>query len=199
MEGVSLPDSLLKKGHLLRCTLRSLVRRMPIIRLRGRLRAPCICHLFEQTTSQGGFQRSADRQPLEVAVAVIQKEGRLLIAQRLPGDSFGGFWEFPGGKTQPGESLEQCLAREIQEELGIKISVGSLLQVVEHATPNRTIRLHCFSCGILSGELQAIECATFQWVSPPELDRFTFPPASGPLLDVIARLNQSHKCHNRSC
>ncbi len=120
-------------------------------------------------------------------MAVIERDGCYLISQRLPGDSFGGLWEFPGGAALAGESLEACLAREIQEELGVRVSVGEKLQVIEHSYPTRTIRLHCFLCHILEGEPQAIECSAWRWVSAPELTQYQFPPASGPLIEALQR------------
>jgi len=117
-----------------------------------------------------------------VPIAVILHEGRLLISQRLPGDSFGGFWEFPGGKMASGETMELCLAREIREELGITVEVGAKRMEISHHYPGRTIRLHCFDCRWVDGEPRAIECAGWEWVFPAELDRFTFPPASRPLI-----------------
>ena len=123
--------------------------------------------------------------PLDVAVAVIEREGRYLIAQRKPGDSFGGWWEFPGGKALPGEPLETCLAREIQEELGVSIEVGQRLQVIDHHYPGRTLRLHCYLCHILSGEPQAIDCEAWQWVGPEQLSQFQFPPASAPIIQKL--------------
>ena len=127
-----------------------------------------------------------DRPPLDVAVAVIERAGQLLISQRLPDDSFGGFWEFPGGKLKEGESMEEGLTREIQEELGVRITVGIRRMVIEHRYPGRTIRLHCFDCRLLDGEPRPVECADCRWVQPHELEQFKFPPASRPLLDVIA-------------
>lgn len=120
--------------------------------------------------------------PLDVAVAVIRQEGRLLISQRAQGDSFGGFWEFPGGKLNGGETLEAALTREIREELGVAIEVGDKRMVISHRTPGRAIRLHCFDCRLVQGEPRALECASWQWVLPDELDRFSFPPASLPLI-----------------
>ena len=125
--------------------------------------------------------------PLDVAIAVIEKEGNYLITQRLPNDSFGGYWEFPGGKVNSGETLQDCLAREIQEELGVAIAVGRTLTVVEHEYPARTIRLHCFLCRILSGEPKAVECAGWRWVAAAELAQFRFPPASGPIIEALRK------------
>ena len=120
--------------------------------------------------------------PLDVAIAVIRHERKLLISQRLPGDSFGGFWEFPGGKLCEGETMELCLVREIREELGITVEVGSMRMVISHTYPARTIRLHCYDCRWVEGELRPLECAAWKWVDPEELDRFPFPPASAPLI-----------------
>ena len=126
-----------------------------------------------------------DLPPLDVAVAVIQQDGRLLIAQRLPNDSFGGFWEFPGGKLAPGETMENGLAQEILEELGVRVEVGTRRMVIEHRYPVRVIRLHCYECRLVEGEPRAIECAAWRWVGPAELDQFEFPPASKPLIQNL--------------
>ena len=128
-----------------------------------------------------------DAGSLDVAVGVIEQDGRYLISQRLPEDSFGGFWEFPGGKSNPGETLEACLAREIQEGLGLQIAVGTKLQVVEYQYPRRMIRLHCFSCRIVAGEPRAIECTTWRWIMPAELMQFKFPPASRQIIEALQR------------
>ena len=128
-----------------------------------------------------------DLPPLDVAVAVIRRAGQFLIAQRLPNDSFGGFWEFPGGKLDPGETMENGLAREILEELGIRIEVGTRRMMIEHRYPGRVLHLHCYECRVVEGEPRAIECAAWRWVEPAEMDQFQFPPASRPLLDVLAK------------
>ena len=122
---------------------------------------------------------------LEVAVAVIEHEGMFLITQRLPQDSFGGFWEFPGGKLLPGERMEVALIREIREELGIGIEVGTERMVIEHRYPGRTIRLHCFDCRHREGEPQPLECAGWRWVRAEHLDQFQFPPASKSLIQAL--------------
>lgn len=127
--------------------------------------------------------------PLDVPVAVIQQEGRLLISQRMRKDSFGGFWEFPGGKPNDGETMEAALAREIREELGITVEVGAKRMMISHRTPDRVIRLHCFDCRLLEGEPRALECASWQWVLPDELERFSFPPASKPLICDLRESN----------
>ncbi|MBI3322259.1 MAG: (deoxy)nucleoside triphosphate pyrophosphohydrolase [Candidatus Omnitrophica bacterium] len=125
--------------------------------------------------------------PLEVAVAVIKDGGRVLITQRKPGDSFGGLWEFPGGKLNDGESMEAALVREIEEELGVRVEVAAKRMVIRHQYPARAVRLHCFDCRLLSGEPRAIECAAWQWVDTAELAGFEFLPGSRPLIEHLVR------------
>ena len=120
--------------------------------------------------------------PLDVAIAVIRRERRFLIAQRMPEDSFGGFWEFPGGKLDAGETMEAALIREIREELGVTVQVGSKRMEISHRYPGRVIRLHCFDCRLMEGEPRALECSGWKWVEPEELDQFSFPPASAGLI-----------------
>ena len=130
------------------------------------------------------------RSPLDVAVGIIARDGRILIARRKPGDSLGGLWEFPGGKRKEGETMEECLAREIREELGIGIQVGPKRIEIEHRYPQRMIRLHCFECRVLEGEPRAIDCAEWLWASPEDLTRYEFPPASRPLIEELTRDRQ---------
>ncbi len=124
---------------------------------------------------------------LDIPIAVIVRDGMVLISKRRVGDSFGGFWEFPGGKLEVGETLEQGLIREIQEELGISISVSGKRMMVEHPYPNRTIRLHCFNCRVIQGEPRAIECADWKWIYPGELGGYSFPPASLSLVESLMK------------
>ena len=120
-------------------------------------------------------------------MAVIEREGRYLISRRRPDDSYGGLWEFPGGSRCPDETLEHCLVREIREELGLEIAVRQKLRVIRHHTPGRAIRLHCFACRVVSGEPKAIDCSDWRWVGSEELARYPFPPASGPLIELLTR------------
>ena len=121
----------------------------------------------------------------DVAVAVIERGGLYLISCRKEEDSFGGFWEFPGGSAKDGETLEDCIVREMGEELGLRVEVLRMMQVVEHTYPDHRIRLHCFLCGIVSGEPQAIECSEWRWVAAGELSQFKFPPASIALIENL--------------
>lgn len=124
---------------------------------------------------------------MDVAVGVIRQGTRVLITQRKPGDSFGGFWEFPGGKPADGERLEETLSREMREELGIEVAVGSKRMTVTHPYPDRVIRLAVFECAIRSGRPRAIECAQWRWVLPEALGAYRFPPASEPILKWLRK------------
>ena len=117
--------------------------------------------------------------------AIILKDGKILIAQRKPDDHLGGYWEFPGGKREPGETIEECLVREVREELGVEILPEKLLTVKDHIYPGKTLRLHFYFCKWSSGEAAKIDCHDFCWVRPADLRNFQFPPAD---LDIIEDL-----------
>jgi mutator protein MutT len=123
--------------------------------------------------------------PTNVAAALIFHNGKLLITQRRSDDHLPNLWEFPGGKLEPGETFEQCLAREIREELGIEISVGDLTEDLTHTYPEKTVRLCFFKCALVSGEAKAIHVQDLRWVVREELGNFEFPAADAKL---IARL-----------
>ena len=107
----------------------------------------------------------------EVAAAVTTRaDGRVLVAQRNADDMLGGLWEFPGGKREDGETLAECLAREMREELGVAVEVGELLTVVRHAYTHFRITLHAFCCRLVAGRPRCLDCAAFRWVNLAELD-----------------------------
>ncbi len=108
------------------------------------------------------------------AGVIYNDEGQLLIAQRPAEGLLGGLWEFPGGKVEPGETLQECLTRELHEELAIRVEIGDLLAVIKHGFTHFRITLHAFRCRYLSGPPQAIGCADWHWVTMDELDRFAF-------------------------
>jgi mutator protein MutT len=122
---------------------------------------------------------------IEVSAGLIFRSGKLLITQRHAGAHLGGLWEFPGGKREPGETFEHCLARELHEELGIQVEVGSLFEDVTHAYPEKTVRLKFFLCGLPQGEPQAIGCAALKWVTRDELPTHEFPAADAGLLQKL--------------
>lgn len=124
-------------------------------------------------------------EPLQVAAALIAREGRYLITQRKAGVHLGGLWEFPGGKRESNESLEDCLRRELREELGIEIAQPVLFRVIHHEYPEKAVALHFFRCSIASGLLRPLGCADLRWVLPEELAQMPLPPADQPLVDVL--------------
>ena len=124
---------------------------------------------------------------VEVAAGLVYREGRYLIAKRKPDVHLAGFWEFPGGKREPGETFEDCLERELFEELNIRIGTPVPFQVVRYQYPEKIVELHFFRCEIESGQATAVDCAEIRWVWPHELEDFEFPPADRPILEALRR------------
>lgn len=126
---------------------------------------------------------------LEVAAAVIRDDaGRYLIARRRRGTHLGGLWEFPGGKREAGESIEECLRRELREELGATFRVGERVDTVRWRYPERTVILHVHRCEVETGVIAPAEAQELAWVPPERLRDYAFPPADEP---VVARLVNS--------
>jgi mutator protein MutT len=119
---------------------------------------------------------------------LIFHDGKLLITQRHAGAHLGGLWEFPGGKRESDETFEQCLVREIREELGAEICVGELFESVIHPYPEKTVHLKFFVCRLEGGEPQMLGCAAFKWISAAELDNYQFPAADTKLLEKLRAL-----------
>lgn len=129
------------------------------------------------------------RRPLshkQIGVGVIWNErGQILIDRRLPEGLLGGLWEFPGGKIEPGETVEACVRRELQEELAIDVAVGDRLTTIDHTYTHFRVTLHVFHCTHLQGEPQPIECAEIRWVEVAELEQFPFPKANTQIIEAI--------------
>ncbi len=123
--------------------------------------------------------------PIRVAAALVFRAGRLLIAQRPLDKHLGGLWEFPGGKLEAEESYPDCLVRELQEELGVDVQVGSMIAAVEHQYPEKCVRIQFYRCTLRSGEPEPLECADLEWVTAEELSQFVFPPADAGLLNQL--------------
>lgn len=122
-----------------------------------------------------------------VAAGLIYRDGRLLIAQRLPGVHGALKWEFPGGKVEADEDPRVCLVREVREELGIGIRVEGIVETVYHRYAERSVLLLFYRCAWEEGEPRAIECADFAWADPSALSTFDFLEAD---CDFIRRLEQ---------
>jgi mutator protein MutT len=124
---------------------------------------------------------------IDVAAALVFREGKLLITQRPAKAHLGGLWEFPGGKREPDETFEACLARELREELGIVVVVGELVESLTHAYPEKTVHLQFYRCRWSEHEPQTLGCPAFAWVTPNELDDYDFPAADAKLLERLRR------------
>ena len=122
---------------------------------------------------------------IEVVAAIIQRDGAYFTPQRGYGE-FEGMWEFPGGKIEPGESSEDALKREIQEELGIDITIDEFLCTTNYDYPSFHLTMHCYICCIKEGEVELREHKAARWLRSEELGSVEWLPADK---DVISRLN----------
>ena len=122
---------------------------------------------------------------IEVVAAIIIKEGHVFATQRGYGE-WQGWWEFPGGKMEAGESPQEALRREIREELDAEISVGDFLETVEWDYPNFHLTMHCFVCSLLSESLRLNEHEAAAWLARETLRSVKWLPADEGLLDKIA-------------
>jgi mutator protein MutT len=121
----------------------------------------------------------------DVAAALVFRHGKLLITQRHPRAHLGGLWEFPGGKREPDETFEDCLVRELREELGIEVEVGELVESLTHEYPEKTVHLRFFRCAWRQHEPRTLGCPAFEWITAPELDDYAFPAADARLLGIL--------------
>ena len=147
-----------------------------------------LCRARAELEDPSTLPRKAPRRKkphYEVTAGLIRKGSRLLIARRPAEGMLGGLWEFPGGKQEPGESLEECLVREIREELDIAIEVEELLFSVDHGYSHFTITLHAFAARYLRGRPRAVGCADWRWIDPRELDDFAFPRADRRIIEHL--------------
>ncbi len=123
-----------------------------------------------------------------IGVAVISNEvGKILIDRRLPQGTMGGLWEFPGGKIEDGETIPECITREIREELGIDIEVGEHLLTIDHTYTHLRVTLTVHLCRHLGGVPQPLECDEVQWVHVDELDQFNFPEANTQIIAALQK------------
>ena len=124
------------------------------------------------------------RDTIKVVVAVIKFGNKIVTSKRGYGE-FKGYWEFPGGKIEDGETLEEALLREIREELDIEIVVGDLIDTIEYDYPNFHLSMDCFWAEIISGDLTLKEHEAAKWLSADELDSVEWLPADITLVEKI--------------
>ena len=122
---------------------------------------------------------------MDVAIAIVVRQARVLICQRREDDVLAGYWEFPGGKRHANESHEECLMRELVEELAIVVRITEALEVIEHDYPHARVRLHPFLCEYVSGDPQPLAASQLAWVSAPDLRHYRFPAANSDLIRAL--------------
>lgn len=137
----------------------------------------------ESSSGRGPIRHSPT--VIEVSAGLVFRRGKLLITQRHADSHLGGLWEFPGGKREVNETFEQCLVRELREELGIEVEVGEVLESLSHAYPEKTVVLKFFRCRWKQNEPRAIGCLDLKWVTANELNDYEFPAADARLLKML--------------
>jgi 8-oxo-dGTP diphosphatase len=125
-------------------------------------------------------------QSVVVTAAVVERDGCFLVTRRQQGVHLEGYWEFPGGKCDPGESLTACLARELREELDVDARVGDEVFTIAHTYPERRVELHFFACELL-GEPRPQQGQAMQWVRREDLAALEFPPADAELIRMLGQ------------
>ena len=122
----------------------------------------------------------------QIGVAVIvNAEGKVLIDRRKAGGEMGGLWEFPGGKIESGETVAECIKREIKEELDIEILVGDRLTTITHDYQTFKVSLYVHLCQHVSGDPQPLECEEIHWVDVSSMNRYHFPQANAQIISLL--------------
>ncbi|AWM85772.1 8-oxo-dGTP diphosphatase MutT [Microvirga sp. 17 mud 1-3] len=137
-----------------------------------------------------GTNVSSLKLTLVVAVALVDTDNRILLAQRPEGKQLAGLWEFPGGKVEPGERPEETLIRELHEELGITVKEACLapLTFASHAYESFHLLMPLYICRRWEGFVQSLEGQALKWVKPQELRAYPMPPADEPLIPFLVDL-----------
>jgi 8-oxo-dGTP diphosphatase len=133
----------------------------------------------------GDADMSAPPERITVAAAVIRRQDEYFVTRRHAGVHLEGYWEFPGGKCDPGETLVDCLRREIREELDADVDVGAEIFAVTHEYPERVVELRFFDCELM-GNPSAMLGQEMRWVRREDLGSLEFPPADAELLKVLS-------------
>ena len=123
--------------------------------------------------------------PVEVCAAVIMHQNKILLTLRPEDKRLGGYWEFPGGKIEAGESPQFALERELREELDIEIAVGSLLETVDHCYEWGNVLILAYLCTWKSGEIKHLEVADHRWVAPENLLDYDILEADQPIIKIL--------------
>jgi 8-oxo-dGTP diphosphatase len=134
--------------------------------------------------------KTVQRLVLVVACALVDADGRVLLAQRPPGKTLAGLWEFPGGKVEQGESPEETLIRELKEELGIDVAKACLapLTFASHSYETFHLLMPLYVCRRWEGTVQSMEGQALEWVKPGRMGNYPMPPADVPLVASLRDL-----------
>lgn len=124
---------------------------------------------------------------IHAAIAVIERRGRFLICRRRHDDSLGGYWEFPGGKREAGETWEACVRRELREELGVAIRAISVYGRMRYRYPDGIVSFRIFRCAIARGRPKPLDAQALRWIPLQHLTRYRFPPANRPLVKRLSK------------
>tara|TARA_B100001971_G_C17841543_1_gene358845 strand:+ start:87 stop:473 length:387 start_codon:yes stop_codon:yes gene_type:complete len=120
-----------------------------------------------------------------VIAGIIEKDNKILIGRRGPGEKLSGLWEFPGGKLEDGETHQECLKRELKEEMGIDVKINDLVSEYVYEYPHISYQLYFYSVNQFEGELQFHTHDKIEWVIPEQFDKYDFLPGDEPILDTI--------------
>jgi 8-oxo-dGTP diphosphatase len=131
------------------------------------------------------INHDSQKPPIEVCAAIIQHQDKVLLTLRPEDKRLGGYWEFPGGKIEAGESPQFALVRELREELDIEIEVGSLLETVSHCYEWGNVLILAYSCTWISGEIKHLEVADHRWVAAENLRDYDILEADQPIIKKL--------------
>ena len=123
---------------------------------------------------------------LEVVAAIFRKENTIFATEKGYGE-FKGYWEVPGGKVEPGESLEEALRREIREELQVEIHIEEKFTELDYDYPHFHLTMHCYFCSVLSGEITLVEATDARWLKKEELNTVNWLPADISLIEELKK------------
>ena len=124
----------------------------------------------------------------KIAIAIIVNEQKqILIDKRLPTGVMANMWEFPGGKIEKEETPQDCIKREIMEELGVSVEIDRHLMDINHSYPEFTVTLLVYICHLVAGKPQPLECAEVRWVKVEELNNFEFPSANKTIICALEK------------
>jgi 8-oxo-dGTP diphosphatase len=134
----------------------------------------------------GDAPKPKGKKHIRVVAALIRQDGKVLLTQRKPGRHLGLSWEFPGGKVEAGETDDEALRRELKEELGVVVTVGSRCFETRHSYGAREMHLLVYRCRLIEGEPKALDVNAVEWVEEKRIQEREFLPADLPLVHGIA-------------